>query len=134
MNGFIKVTAAVIIENRKVLITQRHQNDEMGEKWEFPGGKIEPGETPEACLQRELQEELNILVDVHGLYAISKHSYPHINIELLVYTATIRAGQIVLHCHQDYRWAPVENLGTFDFADADKPIVEKLIAFDYNNV
>jgi mutator protein MutT len=57
----IRVTAAIIIENQKVLITQRHPNDVMSGKWEFPGGKIEPGETPEICLRRELQEELGIL-------------------------------------------------------------------------
>ena len=126
MNDFVKVTAAIIIEEQKVLITQRHPDDEMGEKWEFPGGKIEVGETPEACLQRELCEELGVTAEVHNLYAVSKHAYPHLNIELLAYNVTIQSGQITLHTHQDYRWVAVGDLGLFDFSDADKPIVEKL--------
>ena len=126
MNDFVKVTAAIIVENQKVLITQRHPDDAMGGKWEFPGGKIENGETPEACLWRELYEELGILIEVHNLYAVSKHAYPDFNIELLAYNVTIRSGQITLHTHQDYRWVAIGELGMFDFSDADKPIVEKL--------
>ena len=126
MNDFITVTAAIIIEDHTVLITQRHPHDAMGEKWEFPGGKIEPGETPEMCLQRELQEELDIVADVHELYAVNKHVYPHINIELCAYTASIRSGQITLNIHKDYRWVPMRDLEEFDFSDADKPIVKKL--------
>jgi 8-oxo-dGTP diphosphatase len=126
VKDFIKVTAAIIIEDQKVLITQRHPDDTMGGKWEFPGGKVEPGETPEACLRRELHEELGILVEIHNLYAISKHAYPHVTIELLVYNVTIRSGQITLNTHQDYRWVAIGELAMFDFSDADKPIVEKL--------
>jgi 8-oxo-dGTP diphosphatase len=126
MNDFIKVTAAIIIKDQKVLITQRHPDDAMGGKWEFPGGKIENGETPEACLRRELYEELGIVTEVHNLYAISKHAYPHFTIELLAYNVTIQSGQLTLHDHNDYRWASISDLDSFDFSDADKPIVEKL--------
>ena len=128
MNDFIKVTAAIIIEDQKVLITQRATYDEWGGKWEFPGGKIEAGETPEACLQRELREELGIIADVHDLYAVSNHAYPHFTIELLAYRVTIQSGQITLHDHKDYRWVSIGDLCKFDFSDADKPIVEKLRA------
>ncbi len=127
MNDFIRVTAAIIVENKKILITQRHKDDAMGGKWEFPGGKIEPGETPEVCLKRELQEELGILADVHELYAVSKHSYSWFNIELLTYRATIKTGPIQLNAHQAYRWIPVRELPQFDFPEADKPIIEKLM-------
>src|SRR5512136_2787981 len=97
------VTAAIIIQNSQVLITQRRLEDRMGGKWEFPGGKIEPGETPEACLQRELQEELGILTDIHQLYAVNQHAYLHLKIELQAYLVTIRGGQLTLFEHQDYR-------------------------------
>lgn len=124
----IQVTAAIIIEQQKVLITQRHPNDMMGGKWEFPGGKIEAGETPEACLRRELQEELGIRADVYERYAVSTYTYPDRTIELLAYMAAIRAGQITLHEHSDARWAPIHELAQFDFCEADLPIVEKLCA------
>ena len=127
---FIQVTAAIIIENHRVLITQRHSQDAMAGKWEFPGGKIEAGETPETCLQRELQEELDLVADVQGLYLTTQHVYPHIKIELLAFRAHIRSGQITLRAHQDYRWVPIQELAQFDFSDADKPIVSKLIQED----
>jgi 8-oxo-dGTP diphosphatase len=127
---FIQVTAAVIVDQGQVLITQRHAHDHMADKWEFPGGKIEPGETPEACLQRELQEELGLLVDVQELYLVTQHRYPHINIKLLAFRVHIRSGQITLRAHQDYQWVPIQELATFDFSDADKPIVHKLIQDD----
>ena len=128
MTECIKVTAAIIIEDQNVLITQRHSDDAMGEKWEFPGGKIEPGETPQACLRRELYEELGIIVEVQEFYSASKYAYDHITIQLLAYKAVIQVGQITLHTHQAYQWVPMQELLRFDFSEADKPIVEKLIA------
>lgn len=127
MTKFVQVTAAIIIDQERVLITQRANQDAQGGQWEFPGGKIEPGETPAACLQRELQEELGVLADIHEFYAVSRHAYPHLSIELLAYKATIRAGQITLHTHQAYRWTPIRDLGQFDFSEADRPLVEKLM-------
>jgi 8-oxo-dGTP diphosphatase len=124
---FIQVTAAIILENHRVLITQRHSQNDMVGKWEFPGGKIEDGETPEACLQRELQEELDLVADVQDLYLVTQHVYPHIKIELLAFRTHIRSGDITLRAHQDYRWVPIQDLPAFDFSDADKPIVHKLI-------
>lgn len=128
MNTCIKVTAAIIIEERRVLITQRAAHDAMGNKWEFPGGKIEAGETPQACLQRELREELGIEAEVHDLFAVNRHRYPHFSIELLVYTVTVASGRMTLHAHQDAHWVPIEELAAFDVCDADKPIVHKLAA------
>jgi 8-oxo-dGTP diphosphatase len=116
-----------MIENQRVLITQRANRGAMAGKWEFPGGKIEPGETPEVCLQRELQEELGIQADIQDLYVVSRHAYPQLNIELLAYKAAIRAGQITLHDHQAYYWTPIQDLGQFDFSEADHPIVQKLL-------
>lgn len=126
MNTWIQVTAAIIFDEQRVLITQRARHDTMGGKWEFPGGKVEPGETLEACLQRELHEELGIHAEIHELYAVNRHAYPDITIELCAYRATIRSGQITLHTHHAFCWAPLHELGNFDFSDADKPIVRKL--------
>jgi 8-oxo-dGTP diphosphatase len=124
----IQVTAAVILdEQSRVFITQRHSDDAMGGKWEFPGGKIEPGETLEACLQRELQEELGILVEVHELFTVSRHTYPALSIELFAYRVSVLFGQMTLHAHQDCQWVALTDLHSFDFLAADLPIVEKLV-------
>ncbi len=122
----IQVAAAVILDQGQVFITQRHAVDKMGGKWEFPGGKIEPGETPEVCVQRELQEELGIEADVHELFAVSRYSYPTFDIELFAYRVAIRSGRITLHVHQAGRWVALSDLPHFDFLAADLPIVEKL--------
>lgn len=124
----IAVTAAIIIHDQQILITQRHPDDQRGGQWEFPGGKIEAGETPEQCLQRELQEELEVLAEIHDLYTVSRHSYPDLDITLSAYRATIQSGQITLHEHSDYRWVAIPELRHFDFCEADRPIVAKLMA------
>ena len=122
----IRVTAAIMIEDGRVFIAQRHPDDFMGGKWEFPGGKIDPGETPEICLQRELHEELGILADVHDMFAVSQHTYPDRAVELLAYTVSIREGRITLHEHSDARWVAIRELREFDMCEADLPFVEKL--------
>ena len=124
----LHVTAAIIIRNGHVLIAQRRPDDAMGGKWEFPGGKIEQGETPQACLQRELREELGIVADVHDLFAVNTHDYADRKIELSAYTAGIRSGDITLHEHSDARWVAIDQLRQFDMCDADWPFVEKLQA------
>ena len=122
----IRVTAAIMIEDDRVFIAQRHPDDFMGGKWEFPGGKIDPDETPQACLQRELHEELGILTDVHDMFAMSQHTYPNRMVEILAYTVTIREGQITLHEHSDARWVAIQELHEYDMCEADLPFVEKL--------
>ena len=126
MKNAIRVTAAVIIEQGRVLATQRHERGAMGGKWEFPGGKIEPGETPEACLRRELHEELDVDADIGELFMETIHAYPSKTVELLVYHAAIRAGTIVLHAHQACRWMPIHELDQLDWLAADWPIVAKI--------
>lgn len=133
MKNAIRVTAAVIIEQGRVLATQRHERSAMGGKWEFPGGKIEPGETPEACLRRELREELGVEADVQELFMRTAHAYPTKNVELFVFKAAIRAGSPVLHVHQDARWVSAAEIGGLDWLEADQPIVAKLVKEEHVN-
>jgi 8-oxo-dGTP diphosphatase len=122
----IQVTAAILVKDGRVLIAQRRPDDVMGGKWEFPGGKIDPGETPEACLRRELHEELGIVAEVHDLFAVNRHDYPDRRIELRAYNVTLRQGDITLNEHSDARWIAVDQLRQFDMCEADLPFVEKL--------
>ena len=120
------VTAAVIEKDGRILIARRKKGWRHAGKWEFPGGKIEPGETPEECLQRELREELAIEAEIGEFICSSTYAYSHATIQLLVYHASHVSGEFTLHDHQEMRWVLPEELLQYDFPEADKPIIEKL--------
>lgn len=123
----IKVAAAIIKSGEHILIAQRKATDRVPLMWEFPGGKIEEGETPEECLKREIKEELNIDISVHNFFESSIYSYDHGTIELLAYFATYdRKQKIKLFSHAAVEWVQVGSLDNFEFAPADIPIVNKL--------
>jgi 8-oxo-dGTP diphosphatase len=122
----IPVTAAVIEADGRVLIGRRKAGRFSG-RWEFPGGKIEEGETPEGCLTRELREELGIEARVGAFLLSTIHSYSHATIELLTYRAEILSGTISLQDHTEVRWVAKGDLQNYDFPEADKTIIEKLI-------
>ncbi len=122
----IRVTAAIILDGRRVLMGKRRHGSFAG-KWEFPGGKIEPGESPEECLRRELHEELGVEATIGAFFAANTHSYPHATVELLCYRTEITSGAFVLRDHSEIRWIGIEHLQQYDVPEADKPIIEKLI-------
>ena len=122
----MKVTAAVIEENGKVLIGRRKPGRHMGGKWEFPGGKIEPGETPEESLARELQEELAISVRVGKFLCNAFYEGDGVSLELLVYNVQRLEGEPALIEHQELCWVRPEELMDFDLADSDRKVVQKL--------
>jgi 8-oxo-dGTP diphosphatase len=121
------VTAAVIAKDRRILIARRKKGWRFAGKWEFPGGKIEPGETPEECLRRELREELGIEAKIGEFFCSSTYPYSHATVQLLVYRAYHVAGEYTLHDHQEIRWVLPTELAQYDFPEADKPVIEKLI-------
>ncbi len=120
------VTAAIIENDGKILIAKRKEGWRFAGKWEFPGGKIEPNETPEECLRRELREELGIETQIGGFFCSSVYAYPHATVELLAYRASHVSGEYTLHDHQEIRWVLPEQLLQYDFPEADKVIIEKL--------
>ncbi|MDD5455444.1 MAG: 8-oxo-dGTP diphosphatase MutT [Candidatus Margulisbacteria bacterium] len=126
MKPLIKVTAAIILKNNKVLIAQRKQDDPFKLKWEFPGGKIEKDETPEKCLNRELTEELGISAEIGELFLRVFHSYPDFDIELLAYQVNKFSNKPKNNTHQKLSWVAVGNLPAFDFLEADIPVIKKL--------
>lgn len=123
----IEVVAAVIEKDDKIFCAQRNLAKSMGGKWEFPGGKIEVGETREEALVREIKEELDSDIVVDSYLMTVEHDYPTFHITMHVYLCTLVKGDLVLKEHNDSTWVTKEELLTLDFADADKPIVNKLI-------
>jgi 8-oxo-dGTP diphosphatase len=124
----IKVTAAILEKDGRIIIAQRKSKDYLAGKWEFPGGKIEAGETPEECLARELKEEFDIEVSVGNFLGSNIHHYDHISIELMAFRTFWDGGQITSTDHMDYQWVTVEQLAEFDFAPADRPFVNRLMS------
>ena len=122
------VTAAVIERNGQILIAKRKQGKRHEGNWEFPGGTLEEGETYEQCLKRELQEELAITSEIGDLICSSEYNYtPDWTVRLLVYRATVVSGTFSLNDHDEIRWVKPEDLIHYDFPEADRPIVKKLI-------
>lgn len=122
-----QVTAAVIEKDGKILIAQRKKGDTLGGKWEFPGGKLEPGETPEQCLRRELMEEFGVDTKIGKFICSSKFEYKHLPIELLVYRAAHVAGEFKLNDHDRIEWVAPSDLKKYDFSSADIPVLAFLI-------
>ena len=122
----ITVTAAILMNDDKVLIAQRGGKDHLAGKWEFPGGKIEPGERPEQCLIREVKEEFGVDVTVTEFFAKSVYNYEAGTIELLAYHVMWQGGDFQLNAHNAIKWASLDQLHQFDFAPADIPFVLKL--------
>lgn len=125
------VTAAVIVKDGKILICQRSLSDKLSGKWEFPGGKIEEGELPEECLIREIKEELDIHIGVGERLGESVYNYSYDSINLIIYLATWKSGDIKLNVHNDYKWVTKDEMEKYDFAEADVPFVKKLVNRGY---
>ena len=123
----VKVSAGVIIDKDKVLITRRAPKENYGGGWEFPGGKIEGDETQEECLLRELKEELNIQVIVGKRCSEVTHDYGTIRINLIAYYCTITDGEISISVHDKFKWIKINDLLQYDLLPADIPIAKKVM-------
>ena len=120
------VTCAIIEKDCKILIARRAADQKLAGKWEFPGGKVEDGESPEECLKRELEEEFGIQVEVGEFITSSKQHYDHISIELMAFRTKYISGEFTLTDHDTIEWVAPEELLNYDLAEADIPIAEKL--------
>lgn len=119
----VKVVAAIIIHENKIFATQRGYG-EFKDGWEFPGGKIEPGETPQEALVREIKEELDIKIEVKDFLETVEYDYPEFHLSMDCFFCTIKSGELVLKEHEAAKWLTVETLDSVDWLPADQGLVE----------
>lgn len=122
----IDVAAGLVFRNRKLLITQRREGDHLGGLWEFPGGKREPAETFENCLQRELREELGIEVEPGELLATIMHSYPEKTVQLKFFRCASCGGEPEPLACAAIAWVSIEELDRYAFPAADEQLLRDL--------
>jgi 8-oxo-dGTP diphosphatase len=123
------VAAALILRGDEVLICQRRPDQPLGSKWEFPGGKIEPGETAEEALHRELMEELGIDATISSRVAHLRHNYRSGGaVDLQFFLVREYSGDVANLIFQDVRWCPLRILPEYDFVTADRNLVRDLAA------
>ncbi len=125
------VAVALVDPDDRVLLAQRPEGKAMAGLWEFPGGKIEPGETPEVALIRELREELSIDVSASCLapFTFASHTYPDFHILLLLYICRVWKGNPKTKEHQELKWVRPIKMKDFDMPAADAPLVAMLRDF-----
>ena len=119
----VKVVAAIIIHDNKIFATQRGYG-EFKDGWEFPGGKIEPGETPQEALVREIKEELDIEIEVKDFLETVEYDYPEFHLSMDCFFCVIRSGELVLKEHEAAKWLTAEKLDSMDWLPADKGLIE----------
>jgi 8-oxo-dGTP diphosphatase len=123
---FIEVVAAVIRRHETVLLCQRHDGEHLPLLWEFPGGKIDPGESPEAALEREIGEELGVTAVVGEQVAIVEHHYPEKSVRIRFFAADIGEATPRPLVHREVRWIPPEELQAYEVPPANRSVVEML--------
>ena len=128
MASMKRVVAALIFRDEQILVCQRTRHQTMPLKWEFPGGKIEPGEQPRDALRRELDEELGIDATIGEEVARIRHDYRNgATVELRFYKVQEYKGQLENRIFKDMRWAKRSELPSFDFLEADLGLVQNLV-------
>jgi len=124
-----KLVVAGLIRGARgeLLLSQRRPDQAMGGKWELPGGKIEPGESPAEALARELREELAIEVEIGAVWDVLFHRYPEFGLLMLVYVCRLGPGESP-RCREveDVAWVPVDRLDDYDILAADRPLIERI--------
>jgi 8-oxo-dGTP diphosphatase len=123
----IEVVGAVIMDGDQVLCALRSPTMPQAGLWEFPGGKIDPGESPETALVREIDEELGCRIEVGGLVADCTYPYPHVTVRLRTYRARIISGRPHPTEHEKLAWYRFAELPMLEWAPADLPTIEALV-------
>ena len=121
----VRVAAAIILDGKKILATQR-ASGEFKDGWEFPGGKIEVGETAENAIVREIQEELDTTVNVIEKIDVVEYDYPTFHLSMDCFICNIKSGKIILKEHQAAKWLTKDELDTVDWLPADRDLIKKI--------
>ena len=122
----VDVVAALIRDGERFLICKRPAHKARALMWEFPGGKVEAGESPQDALIRECMEELDITLDVKGLFMQVTHEYPDILIRLSLYEAVIASGELLRKEHEALCWILPREIPDCEFCPADKDIIDRI--------
>lgn len=120
----VEVVAGIIYKDDKFLIAQRNLKKAQGGLWEFPGGKVEPEESYQDALKREIKEEFNADIEVGDFVGENVHHYPERDIKLIFYKAKLISDKMELLEHEDIRWITKEDKDSFEFAGADKKVFD----------
>ena len=121
----VNVVAAIIRRDGKILATQRGYGDFAG-GWEFPGGKIEAGETPEQAVVREVREELDVVIGVDSLFAVVDYDYETFHLHMRCFLARIENGELRLNEHSAARWLDAETIDDVEWLPADEGIIQAI--------
>ncbi len=121
-----EVTCAIIKKGEHVVVTRRSERMPHPLKWEFPGGKLKAGESPESCIVREIREELGVEVTPYRMLSTVVHAYGPDPIRLIPFICRLAGGEIMLHEHSDYRWVDIAKLGELEWLEADRAVVRIL--------
>lgn len=122
----IEVVAAIIHRNETYFATQRGYGEFEG-MWEFPGGKIELGESPKVVLKREIQEELGVDITIEELLCTTEYDYPSFHLTMHCYLCSVASGEIELREHKSACWLTAETIDSVAWLPADQEVIEKLI-------
>lgn len=128
----IHVAVGVIVRRQQILLALRSSKQHQGGKWEFPGGKVEPGETVQQALTRELQEEVAISVTQCSAFMQLEYAYPEKTVLLDIHLVTGFDGEPEGREGQPLRWVAIAELGSIEFPDANQPIVERIQQYFLN--
>ena len=126
----IVVAAAVVIRDGRVLLTRRTEGQHLAGMWEFPGGKLEEGEPPEAAVVRECREECGIDVEVEDILDVTHHRYPEKDVLLLFYRCRLVAGEVRHLQVADHAWVAVSEIASFALPPADGRVVARIAALE----
>ena len=123
----VTVAAAIIVDDGKIFATQR-AHGEFKDGWEFPGGKIEQGETPQQAVMCEIKEELDTEIEVGALFDTVEYDYPDFHLTMYCFLCKIISGDLVLKEHEAAKWLTRETVGSVEWLPADIGLIEKLKA------
>jgi 8-oxo-dGTP diphosphatase len=128
VSGLLRVVAAAIVDDRRVLAARRGPGKARSGCWELPGGKVEPGETDAAALARELREELGVEVVIEERLAEVVHAYADVHVHLLAYAARLCGGELNPVEHDALRWVDLAELAALDWSAADQRLIDAVKA------